>query len=208
MSIVGITPARGGSKGILRKNIKPIAGKPLISWTIESALASKFIDKYFVSTEDKEIAKISKDYGAEVIDRPPELATDTSLVIDTLQHAVKTVPHDVMVLLQCTSPIRNEGRIDECIKYHIHNHYFHSSATGWMCKYMEYGSNTQRRQDYDGYFYDDGNVYCIYTGLIKKGLLFDNEKGQIKISKEENLEIDDDFDFWMAEQILLRRMKK
>jgi CMP-N-acetylneuraminic acid synthetase len=73
---------------------------------------------------------------------------------------------------------------------------------------MEYGSNTQRRQDYDGYFYDDGNVYCIYTGLIKKGLLFDNEKGQIKISKEENLEIDDDFDFWMAEQILLRRMKK
>jgi len=209
MSIVGITPARGGSKGILRKNIKVIAGKPLISWTIESALASKHLDKYFVSTEDKEIAKISNDYGAEVIDRPPELATDTSLIIDTLQHAVKTVPHDIMVLLQCTSPIRNEGRIDECIELYKKNYpKIDNVATGFICKFQPYNSPPRNRQDISGWFYDDGNLYVLDTKLILQGKTRSKHYLPVYVSKEESIEIDDDFDFWMAEQILLKRMGK
>ncbi|PKP59014.1 CMP-N-acetlyneuraminic acid synthetase, partial [Candidatus Atribacteria bacterium HGW-Atribacteria-1] len=84
-TILGLIPARGGSKGVPRKNIKLLLGKPLIAWTIEQALASKYIDKVVVSTEDEEIAEISKKYGAEIpFFRPKDLATDKSLVIDAI----------------------------------------------------------------------------------------------------------------------------
>ena len=205
MSIVGITPARGGSKGIPHKNIKMIAGKPLIAWTIEQALASHYMDKYYVSTDDPEIAKISKEYGAEVIDRPSELATDTSPIIETLQHFISKVNCDTLVLLQCTSPIRNPNLISDCIKQHVIHNSWHSTATGWMCKYMPYGTNTKRRQDYLGFFYDDGSVYVIYPGLIRQGLLFGDVVGKVLTTREENIEIDDEFDFWLCEQILKRR---
>jgi len=208
MTIVGITPARGGSKGIPRKNIKTIAGKPLIVWTLESALASHFMDKYYVSTDDKEIAKISKDYGVEVIERPQELATDGSLIIDTLKDFITKVPQETTVLLQCTSPIRNPGLIDRCIKQHTQENAIGSTATGFMVKSMPYGTNSQRRQDYRGYFFDDGNVYVIWSGLIKKGTLFGSNLGQVFTSREESIEIDDEYDFWLAEQILQRRKKK
>jgi len=159
-----------------------------------------------VSTEDKEIAKISKEYGAEVIDRPPELASDTSLVIETLKHFLTQVPGcQTLVLLQCTSPIRSPGLIDRCIKQHIMDNWGHSTATGFMVKWMPYATNTQRRQDYNGWFYDDGNVYVIWSGLIKQGKLFDDHPGQVFTSREENIEIDDEFDFWLCEQILKRR---
>jgi len=87
--IIVIIPARGGSKGVPRKNIKPLLGKPLIAWTIEQAKMSKHIDKLIVSTDDKEIAEISQKYGAEVpFLRPKELAKDESPTIDTIMHAI------------------------------------------------------------------------------------------------------------------------
>ena len=87
--ILAIIPARGGSKGLPRKNIKPLLGKPLIAWTIEQALASKYLDRVIVSTEDEEIAAISRKYCAEVpFLRPKELARDDSPTIDTLLHAL------------------------------------------------------------------------------------------------------------------------
>jgi CMP-N-acetylneuraminic acid synthetase len=105
MNILGITPARGGSKGIPRKNIKEIAGKPLIAWTIEAAKESKMIDRYVVSTEDEEIAEISREYGADVIERPLEPATDDATTLSVLQHVIEWIPCDSIVLLQATSPI-------------------------------------------------------------------------------------------------------
>ena len=90
--ILGITPARGGSKGIPRKNIKEIAGKPLIAWTIEAAKKSKLLDKHLVSTEDDEIASVSRKYGSDVICRPMELATDEASTLSVLQHAIKNIP--------------------------------------------------------------------------------------------------------------------
>ena len=83
--ILGVIPARGGSKEIPRKNVKQINGKPLIAWTIEAAKESKIIDRYVVSTEDDEIAAVSREYGAEVIERPPELATDEATTLSVLQ---------------------------------------------------------------------------------------------------------------------------
>lgn len=200
--ILGITPARGGSKGIPRKNIRGIAGKPLIAWTIEAAKKSRLIDKYIVSTEDEEIACIARQYSAEVLYRPHELATDEASTLSVLQHAVEQIPCDIVVLLQATSPIRKLGIIDECIREFIDNGY-DSLATGFICKYVEYGKNDLRRQDIQGFFYDDGNVYVIKADLIRRGDRYGNKIGKKIISRWENVEIDDEFDFWVAEKILI-----
>ncbi len=200
-NILGITPARGGSKDIPRKNIKEIAGKPLIAWTIESAKKSKMLDRYVVSTEDEEIARIVRKYGVEVLHRPSELATDEASTLSVLQHLVENIPCDIVVLLQATSPIRRPELIDECIKEFKDNDY-DSLATGFICKYVEYGINELRRQDIKGFFYDDGNVYVIKADLIKKGERYGKKLGRKIVSRIENVEIDDEFDFWLSEKIL------
>ena len=202
--ILGITPARGGSKGISKKNIKPIAGKPLITWTIESAKKAILLDRYIISTEDKDIAKVAKDYGAEVLYRPPELAGDEASTLSVLQHAVEKVPCDIVVLLQATSPIRKPGLIDECIREFIDNGY-DSLATGFICKYVEYGKSDLRRQVIKGFFYDDGNIYVIKADVIREGSRFGKKIGKKIISRRENIEIDDEFDFWTAGKILEER---
>lgn len=200
--ILGITPARGGSKEIPRKNIKIIAGKPLIAWTIEAAMKSKLIDRYIVSTEDEEIAGIARRFGAEVLFRPSELATDDVSTLSVLQHAIEQIPCDIVVLLQATSPIRSKGLIDECIREFMDNGY-DSLATGFICKYTEYGKSELRRQDIPGFFYDDGNVYVINADLIRKGDRYGKKIVRKIISRWENIEIDDEFDFWVAEKVLL-----
>ena len=204
--ILGITPARGGSKGVPRKNIKMIAGKPLIAWAIEAAKQSKLIDKYIVSTEDNEISDIAKQYGSEVLVRPSNLATNSATMLSVLEHVVDKVPCDIVVLLSPASPIRNSGLIDECINEFLENKY-DSLATGFMCKFQEYGKSASRRQDIKGFFYDDGNVYIMKADLIKKGDRYGKKIGRKIISREENTDIDDEFDFWIAEQILERRKK-
>ena len=202
MNVLGITPARGGSKTIPRKNIKGISGKPLIAWTIEAVKESKMIDRYVVSTEDEEIAQIVRGYGVEVLPRPSELATDEVTTISVLQHAIEQIPCGIVVLLQVTSPIRRPGLIDECIKEFKDNDY-DSLATGFICDYIEYGKNELRRQDIEGFFYDDGNVYVIKADLIKNGDRYGKKIGRKVISRWENVEIDDEFDFWLAKKILL-----
>jgi len=199
--ILGITPARGGSKGIPKKNIKCIAGKPLIAWTIEAARASKLLNKYVVSTENAGIAAFARKYKAQVLQRPVGLSTDTAPTIKVLQHAVKVLPCDIVVLLQATSPIRRKGLIDSCIREFLSKDY-DSMATGFLCKYTEYGKNNLRRQDINGFFSDDGNVYVIKADLIKRGKLFGKNTGRRVISRIENVDIDNDFDFNLAENIL------
>lgn len=203
--ILGITPARGGSKGIPQKNIKEIAGMPLIGWTIEAAKKSKLLDRYVVSTEDEEIACICKGYYVEVIKRPANLATDKASTLSVLQHVVEQIPCEIAVLLQATSPIRSKGLIDKCIEELLANDY-DSLATGFMCKYSEYGKSQKRRQDMEGFFYDDGNVYVIKTDLIRKGERYGQKIGRKVTSRWENVEIDDEFDFWLAGQILKKSL--
>jgi CMP-N-acetylneuraminic acid synthetase len=121
MFVLGIIPARGGSKGIKRKNIYLLSGKPLIAYTIEAALKSKKISKVTVSTDDLEIAQIAKKYGAEVpIMRPEELAKDDSPGILSLFHMVEYLENtgtkiDIIVTLQPTSPLRTNRDIDAVI---------------------------------------------------------------------------------------------
>jgi len=204
--ILGITPARGGSKNILRKNIKPIAGKPLLAWTVEAALQSRMMDRYVVSTEDDEIAQVAAQYGAEVLRRPADLATDEASTLVVLQHAAEQIPCEVVVLLQATSPVRRSGLIDTCIKDFKAGNY-DSLATGLACTCIEYGKNTRRRQDINGFFYDDGNVYIIRADLVRRGDRYGENICRKIISRWENVEIDDEFDFWVAEKILQEEME-
>lgn len=120
MAIALIT-ARGGSKGLPRKNILNINGLPLIAWSIQAAKESVGIDRVFVSTEDQEIADVSRDFGAEVIPRPIELATDTATSESVIKHALswlneQSVDSEYLVLLQPTSPLRTAHHISEALE--------------------------------------------------------------------------------------------
>jgi len=123
-----------------------------------------------------------------------------------LQYVLLAINADIVVILQPTSPVRDSDLIDRCIKT-FKEKKADNLATGFICKFMEYGTYAQRRQDLEGFFYDDGNVYVVNADLIKKGKLFGKSVERFKTSREEDIEIDDDFDFWMAEQVLLRRIK-
>lgn len=204
--ILGITPARGGSKGIPWKNIKMITGKPLIGWTIETALKSKLLDEYVVSTEDEEIASIAKGFGAKVLPRPKELADDHIKTIDVLQHANSIFKPDIVVLLNATSPIRRKGLIDECISIFLEKK-VDTLVTGFICKYEPFAEESKRRQDVKGFFYDDGNIYVIKSSLIKEGKLCNKNIYYYYTDREENINIDEPFDFWIAEKVLERRLQ-
>ena len=128
-NILTIIPARGGSKGVPRKNIRNLGGKPLIAYTIESALASKYVDKLVVSTEDKEIAGIACGWGADVpFLRPKEFATDIAKAIDVVKYTLLEMEkfdgceYPVIVYLEPPSPFRTSDDIDACIDlFHEHN---------------------------------------------------------------------------------------
>jgi len=122
MRILGLIPARGGSKGIPRKNIVPVAGKPLLAWTCEAALASTSLSRVVLSTDDEEIAEVGRAWGVEVpFERPAALATDTAASVDVALHALDWLEEhedwhaDVLVLLQPTSPLRTAAHIDEAV---------------------------------------------------------------------------------------------
>lgn len=119
MNIVAVIPARGGSKGIPRKNVRDIAGRPLIAWTIGQALEVRGL-RVIVSTEDDEIASVARTFGAEVIDRPGELARDDTATEPVVEHVIGELTRrgerpDVVMLLQATSPVRLPGTLARAI---------------------------------------------------------------------------------------------
>lgn len=120
MKIIAIIPARGGSKGVPGKNVKKLAGKPLIAWTIEAAKAVPEISRVIVNTDDEEIAKVAKKYGAEIFERPKELAEDLTLDLPVFEHHLNELKKsgelpDIVVDLRATAPLRQSHRIQEGI---------------------------------------------------------------------------------------------
>ena len=131
MEILSIIPARGGSKGIKRKNILPILGKPLVAYSIEASLNSKYITRTLVSSEDDEILEVSEKYGAETMRRPMELAQDVTktapVMVDVLNKLAKDgYEPDYVVLLQPTCPLRDGNFIDKAFDF-----YFESMKKGY-----------------------------------------------------------------------------
>ena len=125
MEILAVIPARGGSKGIKRKNLRPILDKPLVAYSIEAGLNSKYITRTVVSSEDDEICEVSKNYGAQIIKRPNELAQDETKTIPVVIHALKYLEEnegykpDYVVLLQPTCPLRDSKYIDDAFDFYF-----------------------------------------------------------------------------------------
>jgi CMP-N,N'-diacetyllegionaminic acid synthase len=121
LSLLGLIPARGGSKGIPRKNLAPLAGKPLIAWTAKAALAAPSLSRVVVSTDDAEIAAAARDCGVEALMRPAALATDQSGALEVIRHAIERLeaqhgkPIDAVAYLQPTSPLRTAEHIERAV---------------------------------------------------------------------------------------------
>lgn len=205
--ILGVIPARGGSKGLPRKNIRFIAGFPLIYWTIQAAKQSELLDDFVVSTDDKEIAEYARLYGASVIDRPEYLAQDDTTTLAVLGHVISCQHCDSVVVLQPTSPLRNPDTIDGCITEYKRGGY-DTLATGYYTKIIEYGTHQNlRRQDIPGFFYDDGNVYIIARSVIENGRWYGDKICKKVIDPDLNVEIDDEATFTMTEALLSGRLQ-
>jgi len=127
-SFLALIPARGGSKRLPRKNVLPLAGKPLLVWTVEAARAARHLDRVILSTDDEEIAEVGRQHGAEVpFIRPAELARDTTTSQDVVLHALRTLmddgeKFDYVVVLQPTSPLRTAHDIDGAIERLLEKH--------------------------------------------------------------------------------------
>lgn len=223
--ILAIIPARGGSKGVKMKNLKILNNIPLIGHTILASKKSKFITRTVVSTDNIEIANISKKFGAEVpCLRPEKLAQDDSLTIDSVFHVLdflkKKEKYDpkYVLLLQCTSPLRNENHIDAAIKK-----LFKSSFDGIIsiCEaevnpywtnilkneklqyFIEEGKNIKRRQDLPIIYRYNGAIFFVKTEVLKREKTFEvkNSTGYV-MDKESSIDIDTEFDFKIAEEIM------
>lgn len=203
-------PARGGSVGVKRKNIRSFCGKPLIYWTIDASKRSKYIDKVYVSTEDEEIKDISLIFGAEVLDRPKSLAQNDSHIKDVMKYHIEELglgDNDLIVLLNPTSPIRivnGVNIIDEVIEKFDADLY-DQCATGYMCRNYEWGkASSSNRQVLVPWKYDDSCVYIHKPFYLSNGEYWcpdENRRLFVEISEEFNKEIDSEIDFVMVEAL-------
>lgn len=227
-TILAIIPARGGSKGVPYKNIRELAGKPLIAWTIEEAKKSQYIDRLILSSEDDQIIKIAKEWECEApFVRPVELALDDTPGIAPVIHAVIKLneKYDYVVLLQPTSPLRTVEEIDGCIKKCIKAG--KNSCVSvcevrqtpyWMYKIdknerlqkvLTTKEEYKRRQDIPIVYIINGAVYVAKTDLVlcNKSLMDDDTIAYI-MSKEKSIDIDEENDLLMVEIILRKKLGK
>lgn len=224
IKILAIIPARGGSKGLPRKNILPLLGKPLIAWTIEAALASNVIDHVFVSTDDDEISAISKTFGAQVLRRPAELATDTASSDALITHAIREV--DIIglcfthvCLLQPTSPLRTyehihaavtilENENSGCVisvfkpKYSIAKAY-QLLSDGTLVGLFSLDAPYTARQKLPEAFFPNGAIYLFSRNdfLIKNQIPRDSITPYV-MQEADSIDIDDQKDLEIAQKIL------
>jgi len=225
--IIAIVPARGGSKGIPQKNIRLLAGRPLIEYTIIAAKKSKFLNRIVVSTDDGDIATVAKENDVEVIIRPSALAKDESPIIETITHSMMTLKEkkgilpDIVVLLQPTSPLRNTDDIDGAIQQFLTGK-FDSLISVCETEHTPYWSftisdqklkplfnkklSTARRQDLPKTYRPNGAIYISTPLSLKKHPTF-MTKNTIPyiMPHSRSIDIDVPFDFLLAEFLITRR---
>ncbi len=221
-TFLAIIPARGGSKRLPRKNILDLNGKPLIAYTIDAGLKSKYIDKVIVTSDDSEILHISKKFGAETIERPNELASDIATTFDTIEHTIKNIEkYDFIVLLQPTSPLRTSQHIDESIELLDKKN---ADAIISVCE-MEHSplwSNTlqndnnmvgflkksilnKRSQDLDTYYRINGGIYICEVNQLLEAKTFFLSKNifAYMMNRKSSIDIDESIDFKIAQTLII-----
>ena len=227
--ILAIIPARGGSKGIRRKNLQKLSGKPLIAHTIIAAKKTKSINKIIVSTDDKEIGKISKNNGAEVpFLRPKQISKDTSSIIEVIKHALKFLQEnqsyvpDIIILLQPTSPLRTSQLITKTINtlkkskatsvITVSKITKHPYASYWLKNdflkpFEKNFTKYSRRQEFPDVFFPTGAVYTFWYDTLKKFNSLHGPKIKPIVVHDEDIDIDNLRDLFFAE-MMLKNWKK
>jgi N-acylneuraminate cytidylyltransferase len=224
-SVLAVIAARGGSKGLPRKNVLDAGGKPLIAWSIEAAHGSRFIDRAILSSEDAQIMEIATKAGCEVpFVRPPELALDDSSIYDVLFHAMDSLDrqYDYCVLLQATSPLRTSADIDACIKLCLDSGapacvsvtrspkhpslYFDLAADGRLRAHKARPDNTERRQDLPAAYVLNGAVYVARSPWLRDHGSFIGERtrGHV-LPAERSVDVDSALDLTIARALLAER---
>lgn len=224
MRIQAVITARGGSKGLPGKNVLPLAGKPLIAWTVEAALACPLIDDLILSSDDDEICAAAAAAGCRVpFRRPPELASDTATSLDVLRHAVETLPQrpDVVVLLQPTSPLRTAEDLSAAIRLMVDRgapacigvteckkppHWiFRRDTDGHLAPILD-APPPSRRQEAESLVTINGAVYVARTDwLFSHGGFLGPETVAYVMPADRSVDIDDHLDFKLAEFLMLAR---
>ena len=225
--ILAIIPARGGSKGVKRKNLRILGNKPLINWSIEEVKKSKLINKIVVSTEDDEIAQVSENAGVCVIKRPMELALDDSPTIEAIIYTLDKLKNqnyipDYVMLLQCTTPFRTSKDIDNAIKLLIENEKKADSLIsvsleesipywlktidndGVLYDFIKYDKKKfTRRQDFKKVYRLNGAIYISKIDKIYENRSFESKRTMSYImDKQSSIDIDTENDLNYAEFIL------
>jgi N-acylneuraminate cytidylyltransferase len=222
---IAIIPARGGSKGVPRKNVRLLGDKPLIAHSILDAKESQYTDKVYVSTDNLEIAEVSRQYGAEIIHRPNELAGDTASSESALIHALSEIEKtgispDLIVFLQCTSPLRTGTDIDKAIaKLKAENadsllsvspsHRFLWEEVEGVATSINYDYRDRpRRQDMQPQYVENGSIYIFKPWILKE---FGNRLGgKISLfimSETASWEIDSALDLEIAESLMKKQVQ-
>jgi len=225
MKIISIIPARGGSKGLLHKNIMHLMGKPLLVHTIEQSLDSILIDETIVSTDDSAIKDIAERNGATVIKRPIELAGDFISSEEVIKHTIKVLEEqgnkpDIIVFLQCTLPIRRKSDMDKQIQKLMDENYdsvfsvtkakifIWTNKNGVLIPLNYDYKKRPMRQNKDIQYDETGSIYVFKTDVFEK----ENNRicgkfGIYEMPYECSFDIDNYFDLWLCEKILERDAK-
>lgn len=228
-NVIAIVPAREGSKGLPGKNIKLLAGKPMIAYTIEAALQSKNINRVIISTDSEEIADIAIKHGAEVpFLRPVELATDTAHAIDAYLYTIEQLEKEEkvniehIVVLLPTSPLRTSEDIDSAItmfynknadsvisytqeKHPVHWHKY-IREDGKFDNIFE--QTLQNRQDYRPTYYPNGSIYIFNVSILKQRTYYTSNSFGYIMPNIRSIDIDTELDFIIAETMINRKTSK
>jgi CMP-N-acetylneuraminic acid synthetase len=216
-TFLAVILARGKSKRLPRKNVLDLCDKPLIAWSIEAGLKSKYIDKLVVSSDDEEILEISNKFGSDTLKRPDKLAGDTSTSLDAIKHSITIFErYDYVMLLQPTSPLRNHKHIDEAIELleqknadavisvceTSHSPLWCSTldASLSMASFLKDEVLNKRSQDLEKFYRLNGAIYlCKTEKLLKENSFFlkDNIFAYV-MDKKSSIDIDEQIDFELA----------
>ncbi|WP_280537343.1 acylneuraminate cytidylyltransferase family protein [Halopenitus sp. POP-27] len=220
-NVLGLIPARGGSKGIPGKNIRELAGMPLIAHSIQAARDATAIDSVVVSTDDEEIAEVADSHGARVpFIRPSKLATDEAPTAPVITHTLETLhdvgeEYDAFMLLQPTSPLRTVTHIEEAYSLYEDSNadsvisVYPTCDTRWErtpqgAKQLNYTDAAKRRQDRDPEYVINGAIYVTNVDqFLQTEETITGTTKLYEMAERESVDIDTPFDLWLAEQILM-----
>lgn len=227
-SVLAVVPARGGSKGVPGKNIRILAGKPLIAWTIDAARNCSHIDRLIVSSDDETVIRVAESFGCEApFVRPADLATDETPGVLPVLHAVESLPgYDIVVLLQPTSPLRSATDIDGCLRFMAAGalesvasvaecpespYWMYSLEDGQKLKpIISTATPILRRQDAPPAYSLNGAIYAVEVSWLERerSMVAPGVTAGFVMPRERSIDIDTEFDLDLTEFLLKRRSGK